>query len=345
MTGPGFEEQSFPFVPGTDDVALMAGARNLLSGCAALQPGGRVVVLHEDPALGWYDLAAPVAVTSMAEAMGAAVSMQLVGGPDTPLPPEADSALQGADIEIWFARIGDQDRFAVQNTGRTKIVSYARTATALGSTYGTEPHGAMVALKQRLDTQLSMAAEIRLTCPLGTDLSGAPRAADAEDVSVQRFPMCVPRPVPAAGFSGRVALAGYLTPTGSRSYHPASVRLVGTVMAHLERGRITEFDGALTDVATIRAHYHRVATQFGIDPDVVHSFHAGLHTGCFHDKPVEHDPDLWSNTIFGSPEWLHFHTCGAYAPGEICWMVAKPTIAADGVALWRDGVLQPFGQG
>jgi hypothetical protein len=35
------------------------------------------------------------------------------------------------------------------------------------------------------------------------------------------------------------------------------------------------------------------------------------------------------------------HTCGAYAPGEICWNVVDPTVKADGINLWENGVLHP----
>ena len=37
---------------------------------------------------------------------------------------------------------------------------------------------------------------------------------------------------------------------------------------------------------------------------------------------------------------MHFHTCGDYSPGEICWMVIDPTIKFDNKALWLDGVLR-----
>jgi hypothetical protein len=55
--------------------------------------------------------------------------------------------------------------------------------------------------------------------------------------------------------------------------------------------------------------------------------------------PPQPDPDRWSNSVFTSPRWLHFHTCGAYAPGEICWMVGEPKVEVDGKALWREGRL------
>ena len=41
----------------------------------------------------------------------------------------------------------------------------------------------------------------------------------------------------------------------------------------------------------------------------------------------------------GSPKFLHFHTCGDYAPGEICWMVENHSIVIDGEPLWKDGTL------
>lgn len=322
-----------------DDTPLEAGARNLLVGCAGVESGQSVLILHEDPSLGWFDLDAPMAVAAMAQSLGADVQTLQVGGPDTPLPTDYLAARWRADVEIWFARIGDQDRFQSQVSKRTKVVSYARTAAALASTFGTRTHAEMTALKNRIDDRMAAAKSIRVTCPLGTDLRGQPRAEDAMDVTVRRFPMCVPCPVPADTFSGTVALQGYLTPTGSRSYQPASLRLTAPVFASVQHGRIVRFEGPQQVTDQVKRHYQHVASLFGIDPDAIHSWHAGIHDGCFHDKPVEEDPDLWSNTVFGSPKWLHFHTCGDYAPGEICWMVQNPTVSIDGQSLWSNGTL------
>jgi hypothetical protein len=47
--------------------------------------------------------------------------------------------------------------------------------------------------------------------------------------------------------------------------------------------------------------------------------------------------ERWSGGAFGNPRLLHFHTCGAYAPGEICWNVVDPTIEVDGRVIWRAG--------
>ena len=228
MEGPGLHDAAAAFRPGTleADAGVDAGARNLLVNCAGVRAGHRVLVIHEDPALGWYDAAAPQAVARMAQAMGARVATIAVGGPEDGVPPELAAAQAAADVEIFFARIGDQDRFCDSRAGRISVVSYARTAAVLGSGYGVRDHGAMLALKARMNAALAGAGLIRVTCPLGTELLGRPGPqAETTDVTIHRFPMCVPAPVAAAGFSGRVALDRYLTPTGSRSYAPASLAL------------------------------------------------------------------------------------------------------------------------
>lgn len=322
------------------DTSLQAGARNLLVGCAELQPGQRVLILHEDPALGWFDIDAPLAVAEIAESLGAPVDLLQVGGPDTPLPPEFLAMRWRVDIEIWFARIGDQDRFQTRDLNRTKVVSYTRTASALASSFGTTPHLEMLALKDHVDAIVSKAMSIHISCPMGTNLRGTPITDGTADVTVRRFPMCVPCPVPTNTFSGTVALSGYLTPTGSQSYAPASLRLTDLVIAHVDMGRITGFEGCPETVGQIQAHYNHVASMFDIDPMAVHSWHAGIHDGCSFDMPADVNPDLWSNTIFGSPQWLHFHTCGNYAPGEICWMISNPTVTFDERTLWLNGVLK-----
>ena len=51
--------------------------------------------------------------------------------------------------------------------------------------------------------------------------------------------------------------------------------------------------------------------------------------------------ERWGGAAFGNPRILHFHTCGAYAPGEISWNVIDPMIEVDGLPLWEAGRLHP----
>lgn len=326
-----------------DDETLTKAARNLLFNCAAVDAGDRILLVCEGPEHGWYDTMMPGAVAREARATGAEVSIIEVGPPGTQSGQELADARAAHDVIMFFARIGDQDRFSEVPDGKRTVMSYARTADSLGSPYGTTPHAAMRALKSAVDDVLLGAGTIEITCPLGTRLTGSLSPGDKKsraDVTVQRFPLGVPQPILAAGFSGEVKLARYLTPTGSRHYEPASIEIPDTVTATIDRGRIKGFDGAPEAVSAVTEHYSRIAAQFSIDPDFVHSWHAGIHPACTYGAPAADNPDRWSNNVFTHPRYLHFHTCGAYAPGEICWMLLDHTVRVDGTPLWLEGALQ-----
>ncbi len=326
------------------DDSLAEGARNLALNCARLRRGESLLLICEDPKLGWYDGAAPAAVAGVAKSLGIDATLLRVEGPAARQPKAVEDAIARHDCTIFFARIGDQVRFDAPPQGTRSVMSYARTGAMLASAYGRASHGAFLALKEAVNAALLAAEVIEISCPLGSACRG--RASDAmralrEDVALSRFPLGVPLPMEASEFSGRVALAGYLTPTGSQAYEPSSLKIQGTVFAQFTSGRITGFEGDAGQVARIEAHYGRVAGLFGIDKHAIHSWHAGIHPGCAYDRPMAEDPDRWSNTVFTNPRYLHFHTCGSYAPGEICWMLQNPSVSLDGKYLWQDGRLKP----
>ena len=323
---------------------LAEGARNLVLNCADLKAGDDILIVHEDPALAWYDLDAPLAVAAEARNLGMSARLLQVGAPDNSRDPRLAEATAAHDCCIYFARIGDQDRFADPAPGKTNVMCYTRDAEMLASAYGRTDHRAFLELKTAVDDILLAADRIEISCPLGTDISGGLSEGDRpsdNDVSVRRFPLGVPHPVAASGFSGRVALAGYLTSTGSRVYEPSFLALEKPVFATVALGRIEDFAGMPEITARIRAHYRMVAERFGIDGDAVHSWHGGIHPGCVYTAEEALNPDRWSNTVFTNPRFLHFHTCGNYAPGEISWMVRDPTITIDGTNLWEGGRLHP----
>ena len=323
---------------------LDAGIHNLLLNCADVQPGESLLIIHEDPKYGWYDLEAPMAVAASARALGLSTKLHKVGAPDVFRDPGIMALAAAHDRVIFFARIGDQDRFETNALKNPSVMSYARNVASLASAYGQTNHLAMLALKGTVNEILATAQQIEITCPRGTRLTGTaatPQGDGSTDVTVKRFPMGVPQPVPCDQFSGQVALTRYLTPTGSKAYAPPNLPIDGTVLAHLDGTRISRFEGDAAQVAAIEAHYTRVASLFGIDPFIVHSWHAGIHPGCTYSPSIDSDPDRWANNTFTHPRLLHFHTCGNYPPGEICWSLLDPSVLVDGVALWQDGVLTP----
>lgn len=328
----------------SDGGRLSEAAHNLLQNCGAFTPGSEILILHEDPALGWYDDALPARIALEAERLGLRPKCVMVGAPSEPLDPTTAELSERCGNVIYLARIGDQDRFAAVQPGKTKVMCYTRNEEMLASAFGTTDHRAMQALKKAVDQVLSNAGHIEITCPLGSRILGEPPRVDpaqTADVSIRRFPLGVPQPLDGQGFSGKVALARYLTPTGSQAYEPAFLKLDETVFAQLEAGRIVSFSGHEETVELVERHYAHVSQLFDIDSMAVHSWHAGIHAGCSYAWTAGDDPDRWSNTVFNSPRILHFHTCGAYAPGEICWMLLDPSVRVDEMALWEDGRLRP----
>ena len=324
----------------TSEKDLVAGARNLLINCAELTPEQTLVIICEDPALGWYDQDVAEALENEARNMRITPTVLHVGAPGNDKNPEVVDAVGNHDCALFLARIGDQDRFADPVPGKKTIMCYARNAAMLASTYGRADHRAFLQLKEAVNDILLAATNIRMTCAKGTDISGSVSKSDREepgDVSVRRFPLGVPQPLDASEMSGRVALANFLTPTGSKMYEPASVKIDEVVFAEVQDGRIADLTGNINIVGDIRDHYQMVSKKFGIQDDNVHSFHAGIHPGCSYDTTAQADPDRWSNTVFTNPRVLHFHTCGDYAPGEICWMIIDHTLSVDGKNLWQDG--------
>lgn len=323
---------------------MCAGAWNLLHNCANLQSDEKLLLVCEDPLLGWYDQKVTDIIKTAAEKFGPIPTVFKVGEPGNKAVPGLSDAINAHDCIIYLARLGDQSRFDEIAPGKRSVMCYIRDAEMLASPFCQTTYQAIKALKNAIDEILISAEKIEITCPNGTRFIGVTKVENRmkkTDVSVFRFPLGVPQPITAAHFSGQVALSRYLTPTGSKVYEPASVPLSKTALAHITNGRITGFSGEENDLETIQSHYKYVSDQFNIDRNTVHSWHAGIHPACVYTADAADNPDRWSNTVFGNPRILHFHTCGDYAPAEISWMIIDQTVSIDGCTLWDRGKLCP----
>lgn len=320
-----------------------AGARNLLLGCLQCKDGERLLIAYEPDAYHYFDADLRDIVAKEAKALGLRVTLIDVGFEATrqALPVSLFHLLAEHDSVLFLSRLGDQLRFSELPVGPRYAVCFASNTHLLGSSFGRADYAALCKVKAAIDAAMSAATQISLTCQNGTQVTGCvPKTANGlQDTTVRRFPMSVFSPVPSDMFSGRVALGGFLTGTGSQYYDNYSIEFEGPVFAHMKNGRLLDFEGTPADVGRAHAHYDRVAAQFGLDRNYVHSWHAGIHPGCGFPWDLRQNFERWGGSAFGNPRVLHFHTCGAYPPGEISWNVFDPTIALDGVPVWDHGRL------
>ena len=323
---------------------LLKATQNLLFDCAKLSLDDSILLVYEDPKTGWWNHELVGLLEREIGRQGFKIDSLIASAPENQKDSGIVSAINQHSCSIFLARIGDQDRFADPPPGKTIVVCYARDSEMFASNFCTVSFQAMKQLKREVDRLIYSAARIEISCLQGTQLEGVAHQAqtgEPDDVTVLRFPLGIGAPISTSLFSGRVSLTGYLTPTGSRVYEPACVKIDSPTFAIVEQGRILRFEGHEEVVEAIDQHYQNIGRQFDIDPYVVHSWHAGLHPGSTTNLIESDDPDLWSNTVFNHPAYLHFHTCGDYPPGEISWMLKNHRVLLDGIEIWADGMLKP----
>jgi hypothetical protein len=326
-------------------VDLVEGARNLLINCAKLEPGQILLIILEDPATEFYGASLASDVAKTAEQFGIETKTMIIPFHADVIDPPLSiiRAMQQADRTLFLARMGDQLRFSDVLALARPIVCYALDSGMLSSNFGKVPHDAMIAIKDIANQALGSAKTIEVTCPLGTHFKGTgavfPKVAG--EVTIDRFPLSVFTPIPAADYAGKIAQAGFLTGTGSHYYSPYTLPLEDVLFIHFEGNQIVDFEGRPNDVENARRHYRFVGDLLNIDHDFVHSWHAGIHPGCAFVSNAGNSTERWGGGAFGNPRILHFHTCGNYAPGEISINVIDPTIEIDGTPIWEKGRLHP----
>ncbi|MEP2640029.1 hypothetical protein [Roseobacter sp.] len=330
-----------------DDVQnrLVAGVQNLLINCANCQPGQRVLIVYETEKDGYYDPVFAGDVVKTAIELG--FDVELYGVPlnknVTDPDPVLSARIEAADCAVFLARLGDQIRFRTKTCTTTQVISYALNRDMMVSSFGVANYQAFIRLKALVDTAIAQSTDIHVTCPAGTDYRGT--AADFNpcggDTTLKRFPLSVFTPVPAKGFSGRVAQVGFLTGTGSHFYTPWACAVKDTLFVNIEGAQIVGFEGSDNDVAVAKAHYEYVGALYEIETYGVHSWHAGIHPGLCYEQEAARHFERWSGGAFGNPRIMHVHTCGGYPPGEISLNVLDPTVRLDGVAVWDHGRLMP----
>jgi len=230
-----------------------AGAMTLLSECMNTKAGQRLLIVCEPAESNFYDPETFRVTAAAARALGLKVYST-----------ETDSflrshdercrlfeTLSGFDHVVFFSRVGDQIRFAQGHNMPSATMCYTLDLEALASDFGTACYHGMCEIKDAIDRAFFQSRHVR-----ALDL--------LSEVTLKRFPMLVSRPVPAMGFSGKIALSRFLVGTGSCLYEPYFLPLSKDIFACIENNAITHFEGDGDIVVVIFAKMPRTIYCAGL---------------------------------------------------------------------------------
>jgi len=265
-------------------------------------------------------------------------------------PASVASAMRIVDHTLFLSRLGDYVRFVKLPGNGTKTTSYIYTTEQLSSPYATVSHNLRAQLRDKLEQELMDAKHWQITCPLGTDLQGSfcwqsLEGGNDDELLVSLYPVSTFKPIPCNTASGRVALSRWLMPGGAPKIESPGLNLNGTVFCDVIDGKVDRFYGTETeteadcsaDAKNVSQHYDRVASELGINRNRVHSWHLGINPQTYFATDADEDFDTWCALSFGSPRYLHFHTCGDEPPGEIAWSLFNCTVLVDDQVFWENG--------
>ena len=319
------------------------GAQNLISNCLKVAPNDKVIVVREiDERL--YKKEVANIIADRLHHLGAEVTIltePLISNP-TEFPKTVANAMRSADHTIFLSRLGDYVRFIALPGEGSKTTCYIYNKEQLASPYATLPHQLMATLRDRLESELLAAKQWRITCPLGTDVTGtfdwaSLQGGSDDEMLVSLFPVSTFKPVPGNSASGKVALSRWLMPGGSTKMDNQHLSFPGVVYADVQDGLITGFQGESSAVQQVSRHYDRIAKTLNINRNRVHSWHLGINPQTCFPASADSDLDTWCALSFASPRYLHFHTCGDEPPGEVAWSLFNCDVTIDHSPYWKNG--------
>ncbi len=322
---------------------LDRGADNLLLEAAGIGAGESCLLIQEESEELYHHSVTSV-VAGRCRDLGIDVKVMtkpLIAHADE-FPADVAEQMQIYDHTIFLSRLGDYVRFLELPGSGSKITSYTYDESLLASPYATISDTLMRQLLAKLEAELMAAKTWRIVCPLGTDLEGtfcwpSQQGGADDEILVELFPTSTFKPVPCDTASGTVALSRWLMPGGSPKVEQPGIDLQETVQCRIKDGVIHDFEGPADESRRVSEHYDRISRQLGINRDRVHSWHLGIHPQTFFDHDADAEFDRWCSVSFGSPRYLHFHTCGDEPPGEVTWSLFHCSVLIDGCHFWEDG--------
>ncbi len=330
-----------------DRAGATQGALNILSNCAHVAAGDRVLIVGESGGRAYFDPQLCNIAAEAATSIGAHAEIVIVPettGPEA-FPASLSEAMRQADHTIFFARIGDQARFMdLPGTG-TKTMCYTHDASYLDNDFSRVHYGLFLDVLDRLMDHIKAARHFRIVCPAGSELEGEltpdARATGGSgpvvaEFSVNLFPVMIFPPVSCAAMSGRLWLGRWLTNTSTTVYDDSIVMMDAPVFAQVHNGMITRFEGDADETGKIERHFKRFEDQIGDQAYAVNSWHTGIYPKTFYRGDPMANVEKWADLVYGSPRFTHFHVCG-HDPGEIAVSLYDATVSFDDGPYWTAG--------
>ena len=155
-----------------NDKKLSKGAHNLLIECARLKQSDTLLIIREKESLGWYKNDISDFILKYAQERGIHASLDEVGSPEINQDQNYYEKINKYSCVIFFARLGDQNRFEKKGFSTKRVMSYVRDCESLASIFGTLDYNLNVLVKNAIDRLIETSNVIKINCPLGTNLIG-----------------------------------------------------------------------------------------------------------------------------------------------------------------------------
>jgi len=321
-------------------------ADNLLIHCAGLTAGSEALFVNE--AGKGVDRGVIEFLEARARHHGARVKSIWPERAESPeaIPAEVAKAIEDAPLTIFNHQIGPLLRLRPIPGSGIRVLNYATTPTVMDSEFARIPHGLWLESMDRLLPRIQKARRWRVTCPLGTDVSGEflpppPKSANPTGFSLRSFPLDTHSPIPSPHAKGRIAFRWFVT-SGTHDLGTEGITLDEIVIANVEGGKITNWEGAPRVVDAARTFLGDLGKRYGKDPSIVNSWHAGTNPQACVAFGAAQSLEQWMLLGHANPRILHFHLVGEKMPGEISAPVIDATVECDGEKLWDHGRLTVF---
>ena len=320
------------------------GVDNLLGTCIQMQAGDRVLLILEPEGSEFFEPGIDALITQRIRKYGGLLTTMkpdLITHP-AEFPDAVSSAMGEADHTLFVSRLGDYVRFMPSMGNGSKTICYPHQLQLWHAPFARVCHRLMTKLLHRLESELTNASQWRITCPLGTDISGRfcwPSQNDGVDdtFSMGLFPVTTFKPVPCDTANGSVALSRWVMPGAAAKVEPAVLNFEGVVHAYVRNGSLDTLKGNPDAVQSLNDYYDRVSRTLQTNKNRIHSWHLGINPMTFFNEEIDRHLEQWAAISFASPRYLHFHTCGDVPPGEIAWSIFQPSVWVDDLPYWQNG--------